>query len=57
MESTNKINSSLTIFLELIDNENLSILDNKININLPKQINNSSLIDNQKRVNEILGIN
>ncbi|WP_321471450.1 hypothetical protein [Halarcobacter sp.] len=57
MESTNKINSSLTIFLELIDNENLSILDNKINIDLPKEISKKSLIDNQNRINKLLGIN
>lgn len=51
--------SNLTIFLELINDEYVSIKDNEIVIKLPevkKEENNSNISEHQRRVNSILGL-
>lgn len=56
LDNTNQINTNLTIFLELIDNENMKIINDEIVIDLPKPDSNTKqLSEHQKRVNEILG--
>jgi len=59
MDNKNNISSNLTIFLELINENNLTIKNDKIVLNLPKpekkEIQEET--EHQKRVNQILGVN
>ncbi len=58
-DNTNDINSNLTIFIELIDDEFVSIKNDEIVIELPKvkkKDKDSNLSEHQRRVNSILGL-
>ena len=55
-DNKNIINSNLTIFLQLIDNENLKVNDNEFVVEFPKLEKVKELTEHQKRVNEILGL-
>lgn len=57
-DNKNKIGSNLTIFLELIDEENISIKEDEIIINLPEpKKQKKELTQHQKRVNELFNPN
>lgn len=56
MDSKNTVNSSMTIFMELINEDSVSIKDNEVSISLPKPNTKKELTEHEKQVNEILGI-